>query len=144
MCANGRCVPLPSVCNLHDDCGDQSDESNCNVNECLNRRVSQCTQDCQDLPVGYKCVCWPGFRLKTDGRTCVDINECVNGFPCSQQCINTYGSYKCVCADGYKPLETDTHSCRAASAEEPFLILADHHEIRRISLDGSNYTLLKQ
>ncbi|XP_047676249.1 low-density lipoprotein receptor-related protein 1B-like isoform X1 [Tachysurus fulvidraco] len=144
MCANGRCVPLPSVCNLHDDCGDQSDESNCNVNECLNRRVSQCTQDCQDLPVGYKCVCWPGFRLKTDGRTCVDVNECVSGFPCSQQCINTYGSYKCVCADGYKPLETDTHSCRAASEEEPFLILADHHEIRRISVDGSNYTLLKQ
>ncbi|XP_058238194.1 low-density lipoprotein receptor-related protein 1B-like isoform X2 [Hemibagrus wyckioides] len=143
MCANGRCVPLPSVCNRHDDCGDQSDEKNCNVNECLNRRVSQCTQDCHDLPVGYKCVCWPGFRLKTDGRTCVDINECVNGFPCSQQCINTYGSYKCVCADGYKPLEMDTHSCRAVS-EEPFLILADHHEIRRISLDGSNYTLLKQ
>lgn len=56
MCANGRCVPLLSVCNLHDDCGDQSDERNCNVNECLNRRVSQCTQECHDLPVGYK-VC---------------------------------------------------------------------------------------
>lgn len=28
--------------------------------------------------------------------------------------------------------------------EEPFLILADHHEIRKISTDGSNYTLLKQ
>lgn len=62
-----------------------------------------------------QCVCWPGFRLKTDGRTCVDVNECVETFPCSQQCMNTYGSYKCVCADGYKPLETDTHSCRAVS-----------------------------
>ena len=28
--------------------------------------------------------------------------------------------------------------------EEPFLILADHHEIRKISTDGSNYTLMKQ
>lgn len=28
--------------------------------------------------------------------------------------------------------------------EEPFLILADQHEIRKISTDGSNYTLLKQ
>ncbi|KTF83547.1 hypothetical protein cypCar_00038328, partial [Cyprinus carpio] len=33
---------------------------------------------------------------------------------------------------------------RRAAVEEPFLILADHHEIRKISLDGSNYTLLKQ
>lgn len=31
-----------------------------------------------------------------------------------------------------------------SSAEEPFLILADHHEIRKLSVDGSNYTLLKQ
>lgn len=29
-------------------------------------------------------------------------------------------------------------------AEEPFLILADHHEIRKLSVDGTNYTLLKQ
>ncbi|XP_062845365.1 low-density lipoprotein receptor-related protein 1B-like [Trichomycterus rosablanca] len=144
MCANGRCISTATVCNLHDDCGDQSDERNCNINECMNRKLSSCSQDCQDLPVGYKCVCWPGFRLKPDGRTCVDIDECVETFPCSQQCVNTHGSYKCICTDGYEHLETDAHSCRAVSAEEPFLILADHHEIRRISLDGSNYTLLKQ
>lgn len=30
------------------------------------------------------------------------------------------------------------------SAEEPFLIMADHHEIRKLSIDGSNYTILKQ
>lgn len=30
------------------------------------------------------------------------------------------------------------------SAEEPFLIMADHHEIRKLSVDGSNYTILKQ
>lgn len=29
-------------------------------------------------------------------------------------------------------------------AEEPFLIMADHHEIRKLSVDGSNYTILKQ
>lgn len=54
MCSNGRCISEKSLCDLKDDCGDRSDEKNCNVNECLNRRISGCTQDCQDLPVGYK------------------------------------------------------------------------------------------
>lgn len=54
MCSNGRCISEASLCDQKDDCGDRSDEKNCNVNECLNRRVSGCTQDCQDLLVGYK------------------------------------------------------------------------------------------
>ncbi|KAK1797543.1 hypothetical protein P4O66_000836 [Electrophorus voltai] len=54
MCTNGRCISETSLCDQRDDCGDRSDEKNCNINECLNRRVSGCTQDCQDLLVGYK------------------------------------------------------------------------------------------
>ncbi|XP_056127208.1 low-density lipoprotein receptor-related protein 1B isoform X1 [Rhinichthys klamathensis goyatoka] len=144
MCSNGRCISEKSLCDLKDDCGDHSDEKNCNVNECLNRRVSGCTQDCLDLPVGYKCKCWPGFHLKNDGRTCVDVDECSTTLPCSQNCSNTYGSFKCLCVDGYEASRKDPNSCKSLSAEEPFLILADLHEIRKLSVDGSNYTLLKQ
>ena len=63
----------------------------------------------------YQCKCWPGFYLKDDGKTCVDIDECSTTLPCSQRCINTYGSYKCLCVDGYEALERNPNVCKALS-----------------------------
>lgn len=132
------------LCNGQDDCGDGSDERGCHVNECLSRKLSGCSQDCEDLKIGFKCRCRPGFRLKDDGRTCADLDECSTTFPCSQLCINTHGSYKCLCVEGYAPRGGDPHSCKAVTDEEPFLIFANRYYLRKLNLDGSNYTLLKQ
>lgn len=63
----------------------------------------------------HQCKCWPGFHLKDDGKTCVDIDECSTTLPCSQRCINTYGSFKCLCVDGYEPLERSPNICKAVS-----------------------------
>lgn len=68
-------------------------------------------------PCAPQCRCRPGFRLKDDGRTCADVDECSSTFPCSQRCINTHGSYKCLCVEGYAPRGGDPHSCKAVTGE---------------------------
>lgn len=64
-----------------------------------------------------QCKCWPGFHLKNDGRTCVDVDECSTTLPCSQNCTNTYGSFKCLCVDGYEASRKDPNSCKSLSGK---------------------------
>ncbi|NXJ85431.1 LRP1 protein, partial [Trogon melanurus] len=144
LCKNGKCIPEALLCDNNNDCADGSDELNCFINECLNKKLSGCSQECEDLKIGYKCRCRPGFRLKDDGKTCIDIDECSTTYPCSQKCINTLGSYKCLCIEGYKLRPDHPTSCKAVTDEEPFLIFANRYYLRKLNLDGSNYTLLKQ
>nr|XP_026654670.1 low-density lipoprotein receptor-related protein 1 [Zonotrichia albicollis] len=144
LCKNGNCISEALLCDNNNDCADGSDELNCFINECLNKKLSGCSQECEDLKIGYKCRCRPGFRLKDDGKTCIDIDECSTTYPCSQKCINTLGSYKCLCTEGYKLRPDNPTSCKAVTDEEPFLIFANRYYLRKLNLDGSNYTLLKQ
>jgi hypothetical protein len=74
-------------------------------------RDNDCEELCFKTPQGRVCGCNEGYRLDTDGKSCIDINECENMI-CSQLCENTKGSYKCLCYEGYI-LRSDGISCKA-------------------------------
>ncbi|XP_034441793.1 fibulin-2 [Hippoglossus hippoglossus] len=68
-----------------------------------------CSQQCTAVAGQARCSCFPGFSLMTDGRMCVDVDECVtNTHSCrpSERCVNTVGSFVCelqvTCPAGYQ------------------------------------------
>ena len=60
----------------------------------------------------YSCACAAGYMLLMDGKSCKDIDECIeSGNPCNGgKCINTPGSFSCVCSGGLK-MGPDASSC---------------------------------
>ncbi|KAM4572364.1 fibulin-1 isoform 3-T3 [Odontesthes bonariensis] len=78
----------------------------------------QCTGKCAHQCVANDtCACFKGFKLKPDGKSCEDINECLLGASnCrgGERCINTEGSFRCQreisCGTGYEL--TDNNNCK--------------------------------
>ncbi|XP_008310444.1 fibulin-1 isoform X2 [Cynoglossus semilaevis] len=78
----------------------------------------QCSGRCVHLCVGNDtCECFKGYKLRADGKTCDDINECLLGMSncrAGERCINTDGSFRCQrevsCGTGYEL--TDNNNCK--------------------------------
>ncbi|XP_067452563.1 hemicentin-1 isoform X1 [Thunnus thynnus] len=67
------------------------------INECEVRDA--CQHECMNTPGSHRCLCPAGYRLMTNGKTCQDIDECLEqNIQCgaNQMCFNMRGSYQCI------------------------------------------------
>nr|XP_057946543.1 thrombomodulin-like [Doryrhamphus excisus] len=83
-----------------------------------------CEHACLEDPHGaHLCMCGHGFELASDGRSCVDFNDCTDERQCPGEnfrCVDTAGGYRCVCEDGFKltgGVCVDQDECASAPCE---------------------------
>uniref|UniRef100_A0A480IDY9 Hemicentin-1 n=1 Tax=Sus scrofa TaxID=9823 RepID=A0A480IDY9_PIG len=73
----------------HDTCVD--------IDECENRDT--CQHECKNTFGSYQCICPPGYQLMLNGKTCQDVDECLEqNVRCgpNRMCFNMRGSYRCI------------------------------------------------
>ena len=89
------------------------------INECsVHPEICPDNMYCKNNQGSYSCGCYDGFKPADDGPSCVDVNECLEGFgfseasrksgsekpkkgghtcdSSSQLCENTFGGHKCI------------------------------------------------
>ncbi|XP_072435639.1 low-density lipoprotein receptor-related protein 2a isoform X3 [Chiloscyllium punctatum] len=144
-CPNSwECIPVDKLCDQINDCSFGEDETNITTgNNCsvINCAALSCEYACHASPSGGVCYCPLGFVVSTDGRSCIDFNECNVWGACDQLCEDRIGSHACSCVQGYV-LEHHKH-CRAnPSSGIPSIIFSNGRDLLIGDVHGRNVRIL--
>ncbi|KAF6210291.1 hypothetical protein GE061_013395 [Apolygus lucorum] len=111
ICGGGQCTDTPDGYSCK--CYPGYEQGQTQVCE----DVDECKQGfclggkCFNSPGSFQCTCPPGFDVSSDGKRCLDHDECTqNGMCANGMCINMDGSFKCKCRNGFV-LSSTGHSC---------------------------------
>uniref|UniRef100_A0A673KU59 Latent-transforming growth factor beta-binding protein 1 n=1 Tax=Sinocyclocheilus rhinocerous TaxID=307959 RepID=A0A673KU59_9TELE len=76
---------------------------------------------CYNTVDSYKCICDDGYRIDSEGTTCVDVDECAESpsLCANGRCQNTPGGFLCACEPGFMPNEKGT-SCSGNYETVPY------------------------
>lgn len=134
-CHNQKCVNREKICDLHDDCGDRSDERGCHeegtCSQDIDGQRGGCQHRCNNLPDGgYLCLCDRGWVVDAeDPKKCLDVDECSTfTHNCSHMCSNLNGTYACSCREGFELTDQFSGVCRAKE-HEPKLLYSTGPEV---------------
>nr|XP_046247889.1 low-density lipoprotein receptor-like [Scatophagus argus] len=135
QCRNGQCVHHTFRCDHSPDCSDDSDEDNCDQNECEVNNGG-CSHLCVDLPKGFLCSCPDNMRLVRDSQ-CEEVDMCLEGDVCDQLCVNTNGSLTCDCREDYR-MNAATRECKA-KGDDAQLVFTSSEGVRWTGITGTQY-----
>uniref|UniRef100_A0A674GV33 Latent-transforming growth factor beta-binding protein 1 n=1 Tax=Taeniopygia guttata TaxID=59729 RepID=A0A674GV33_TAEGU len=92
------------------------------INECTVNPDICGAGHCVNLPVGYTCICYKGYKLNDQQTKCIDINECDQApHLCSLgRCENTEGSFLCICQAGFMASEDGTDCIDFDECSRPY------------------------
>uniref|UniRef100_A0A8C2HID6 Latent-transforming growth factor beta-binding protein 1 n=1 Tax=Cyprinus carpio TaxID=7962 RepID=A0A8C2HID6_CYPCA len=77
------------------------------IDECQVRPDICAAGICYNTVDSYKCICDDGYRIDSEGITCVDVDECAESpsLCANGHCQNTPGGFLCACEPGFMPNE---------------------------------------
>ncbi|KAH0618308.1 hypothetical protein JD844_017379 [Phrynosoma platyrhinos] len=108
------------------------------IDECENKDT--CQHECRNTLGSYQCFCPSGYRVMSNGKTCQDIDECLEqNIYCgpNHMCFNMRGSYQCIetpCPPNYQrdPL-SGPYALEYKLVSLPFGIAANQDLIRLVA-----------